>query len=62
MDMTSNIPKLDLRHFRKIYEGEYLYQKDKTIFSEEKFEVLRNKEKMSVLLLSFEYLMLTVIK
>ena len=52
MNMAPNIPKLDLRHFRKIYEGAYIYQKDKTIFSEEKFEVFRNKEKMSVLFTS----------
>ena len=49
MNMLSNLPKVDVKLFRKIYEGEYSYQKDKTSFSEEKFEVYRNKEKMSVL-------------
>ena len=49
MDISSNIPKLDLKNFRKIYEGEFSYRKNKTNFSEETFEVLRNKDKMTIL-------------
>lgn len=49
MNISSTIPKQDMRNFRKIYEGEFIYRKDKTIFSGENFEVFRNKEKMSIL-------------
>ena len=52
MDISSNIPKLDIKNFRKIYEGDFSYKKEKTNFSEETFEVYRNKEKMTILFIS----------
>jgi hypothetical protein len=49
MNILSNIPKQDMKNFRKIYEGEFIYKKEKTIFSGENFEVFRNKEKLSIM-------------
>lgn len=55
MNISSTIPKQDMRNFRKIYEGEFTYRKDKTIFSGENFQVFRNKEKMSIMYCSEVY-------